>query len=528
MNIRISIGLALMVASPGTASAASTETGSTEPGCLSAYGDIWGERRSAIAKDEIDGGQIESRADFVRLASRAEPGVTIIKGGDFSGWDFSDMPLSGVCFEESKLAGAIFTNAKGSGAGFIKADLTDANMAGADMPGILFRNAGLKNVQSGGANFSKGHFDGGWFEGNVEGWNIDGSDMTGFTFDCGITVPDGCPVYQGGAPISAKDADFSGATLHGFGLSEVELTGAILDQTIIGPRQLPHLATADFRGDIILRGGGDDGRLTADEAQTLWTENDRWQMMQLHPSFDCAKAASTVEQLICADYGHALRSADRDIAFLYQQAKGRDPEAKASQMAWLKQRDLCAEAEYPSECLGESYSQRKSQLLGLLGETDWLAPGESALFIDDVLPLPAAFRQSALFGRIAPALVGASMTTILIERRNDGLYAINGRAVGANAHLCSIAASHLYFDKQSGWYIPVSEGPAIPIFRIFDGRLEIFANGKPDHEKYPESADFMSCGMRAYFPETIRINAGDEMIITEHVVPREAAKQALD
>jgi len=87
-----------------------------------------------------------------------------------------------------------------------------------------------------------------------------------------------------------------------------------------------------------------------------------------------------------------------------------------------------------------------------------------------------------------------------------------GSAVGANAHLCIIAASHLYFDKQSGWYIPVSEGPAIPIFRIFDDRLEIFANGRPDHEKYPEAADFMSCGMRASFAETIRVDVEDELI----------------
>jgi len=104
------------------------------------------------------------------------------------------------------------------------------------------------------------------------------------------------------------------------------------------------------------------------------------------------------------------------------------------------------------------------------------------------------------------------MTEILIERASDGLYAIKGSAVGANAHLCSLSASHLYFDKASGWYIPVSEGPAIPIFRIIDGRLEIFADGKPDYEKYPEAADFMSCGMRASFGETIRLDAGEEVI----------------
>ena len=104
------------------------------------------------------------------------------------------------------------------------------------------------------------------------------------------------------------------------------------------------------------------------------------------------------------------------------------------------------------------------------------------------------------------------MTEILVERGEDGLYAIKGSAVGANAHLCSLSAVHLYFDKASGWYIPVSEGPAVPIFRIFDGRLEIFANGKPDDEKYPGAGDFMSCGMRASFGETVRMDAGKDVI----------------
>jgi len=106
MKTRLSVSLALMMTLPGMTSAADTETGSAVSDCWSAYGDIWGERRSTISSREIDGDQIESLADFVRLTGRAEPGVTIIKGGDFSGWDFTDIPLSNICFEENKLAGA--------------------------------------------------------------------------------------------------------------------------------------------------------------------------------------------------------------------------------------------------------------------------------------------------------------------------------------------------------------------------------------------------------------------------------------
>jgi len=232
MNRRLSWQLAFMML--GLASAADAET--AEPGCRAAYGDIWGEERPGDAIREIDGTGIRSLSDLTAAIGKPAEGVTRIKGGDFSGWDFGDVPLSGVCFEESKLAGANFSQVKAPGAGFIKADLTGAHMA------------------------------------------------------------------------------------------------------------------------------------------------------------------------------------------------------------------------------------------------------------------------------------GASMTEILVERGKDGLYTIEGRAVGANAHLCSLSASHLYFDKASGWYIPVSEGPAIPIFRIFDDRLEIFASGKPVYGKYPEADEFMSCGMRASFPETFRINPGPDLI----------------
>ena len=446
------------------------------------------------------------------MTDRRLAGVTIVKGGDFSGWDFSTTSLSGICFEESKLTDANFADASAPGVGFIKTDLTGADMAGTRMPGILFRNAGLKNVTAMGADFSNGHFDGGWFEGSVEGWNVDGANMTGFTFDCGITVPDGCPVYQGGTAMSAKRTDFSDAKLHSFGLYDVELNGAILDQTIIGPGQLPYLAKAEFRGSLILRGGGSYVRLTVDEAQHLLAETAKQKALVAHPSFDCAKAASKVELEICGEYASDLRAADRDIATLYRRAKAIDAGVNASQRAWLKQRNLCAAAKYPSDCIRGSYSLRKGQLLGLLGENEWLAHGETALFIDDVLPLPAAFVRSELYAKIAPVLAGASMTEILIERANDGLYAIKGSAVGANAHLCSIYASHLYFDRKSGWYIPVSEGAAIPIFRILDDRLEIFADGRPDYEKYPEASDFMSCGMRASLGETIRVSASEQLI----------------
>ncbi|WP_164089062.1 pentapeptide repeat-containing protein [Sphingorhabdus sp. YGSMI21] len=504
--------LVLVMATLAGTTASQAESAAAGTSCASASGDIWGDGQPDIAREEVDGERIESLADFSYMTERRIADVTFIRGGRFSGWDFSGMSLPGICFEESDLSGANFAGALAPGAGFIKADLSGANMNGVHMSGVLFRNAGLKNVTAKGADFSDGHFDGGWFEGSVEGWDLDGADMSGFTFACGITVPDGCPVYQGGAKMTARGADFTDATLHSFGLHAVDLAGARIDGTIIGPRQLPYLAKSDFDGAVILRGGEYDASLTSEEAKQLLAGNVAEETAQTHPSFDCGKAASKVEREICGEYADDLRAADRAIADLYKRAKAKDAGVQNSQRAWLKQRNLCDAAEYPGDCIRESYSTRKGQLLGLLGEQDWLDRGEAALFVDDLLPLPAAMAGSDLFGKIAPVLIGASMTEILIERGDDGLYAIKGNAVGANAHLCSIYASHLYLDNSSGWYIPVSEGAANPVFRIFGNRLEIFAGGHPDYEKHPEAADIMSCGMRAGFGETIRANVSDALI----------------
>ncbi len=504
--------LVLMIGMLAGPAGARPESAPEQAGCMSVSGDIWGEGRPDKPPRMIDGKQIKSLTDFLRMTGDRTSNVTVVRGGAFAGWDFGGMSLPGICFEESDLSGANFAGALAAGAGFIKTDLSGANMDGVHMPGVLFRNAGLRAVSARGADFSHGHFDGGWFEGSVEGWNLDGANLTGFVFACGITVPDGCPVYQGGANTSAKGADFTDAILHSFGLHAVDLAGARIDRTIIGPRQLPNLAKSDFRGPVILRGGDRDVSLTSEEARRLLAAHIEQRAVESQPSFNCGKAASRVEKEICGDYASDLRADDRSMAVLYQRAKAANASVRTSQRAWLKQRNRCAMAEYPADCIRQSYSARKGELLGMLGEQNWLARGQAALFVDDVLPLPAAMAGSDLMARIAPVLVGASMTEILVERGDDGLYAIKGSAVGANAHLCSIYATHLYFDAQSGWYIPVSEGGAVPVFRIFDDRLEIFAAGKPDYEKYPVAADIMSCGMRASFTQTVRARAGEAMI----------------
>ncbi|QJB69394.1 pentapeptide repeat-containing protein [Parasphingorhabdus halotolerans] len=503
------VGAIFVLANPYPARAVILEPALT---CYSVFDDIWSDGNTDIEQREIDGSALKTPADFKRTNGQRRTGFSIIKGGDFSGWDFFGMPLERTCFVEVNLADTDFSKVDTTGIGFIKSDLTGANMRGAKLAGVLFRDAKLENVDARGADFSDGHFDGGWFEGNVAGWNLDGANMRGFTFACGITLPDGCPVYSGGAPISARGTDFTGATLHSFGLYNIITDGAKLDQTIVGPGQLPQLRTADIGGDLILRGGDSDVRITPVEVRTLLEEYASQEVIASNPSFDCSAARSKVEEEICGESAKDLRLLDRQIAVSYKRAKVADPKVTASQQAWLRARNQCNAEEYAADCIRESYALRKGQLLGQLGESDWLAAGEEALFVSDVLPLPHEFSKTPLFAKITPALVGASMTEILVSRREDGLYSIKGSSVGANAHTCTLGADILYLDKATGWYSIVTEGPAVPVFQIIDDRLTVFENGKADYAKYPEASNYASCGARASFPETMRINIDEQTL----------------
>lgn len=494
--------------------AASANAGQNQPllSCHAAMGDVWNEDKKDIPIRKIDGNAIKDIAAFRRATGTRELGLKLVNGGNFSGWDFSDTPLDHVCFSETDLKGANLQGVKGSGAAFIKTDLTDANMQGAVLPRILFRNAKLTKVKAQDADFRGGHFDGGWFEGNVGGWNLDGANMQDFVFSCGITLDDGCPVYQGDDPVSARGADFTGATLHSFGLFDFAADGAIIKDTVIGPGQLPDLKKAEFQGDVILRGGQADVRVSASEARKILAAYEKRRTVDASPSFECAKATTKVEREICGEYASDLRAADRDLAWLFKQALARDPGVKRSQRSWIRQRDTCSSNKYPTDCLRNAYSQRKGELIGMLGERDWLKRGEKALFVDEALRLPADFRGSDLYRKIEPALAGASWTDIVVMRGEDGVYSIRGSSVGANAHMCSLSASNLYLDKKSGWYIPVSEGPAIPIFRYWNGNLEIFESGRPDYDDFPDASDYMGCGMRASFSQTIRMNVDAKQV----------------
>lgn len=75
------------------------------------------------------------------------------------------------------------------------------------------------------------------------------------------------------------------------------------------------------------------------------------------PSFDCAKAGSTAEKLVCDDA--ELAALDRQLAARYAQARDVDP---AVQRGWVKGRDECWKADDLRLCVLEAYRTRLVEL----------------------------------------------------------------------------------------------------------------------------------------------------------------------
>lgn len=83
------------------------------------------------------------------------------------------------------------------------------------------------------------------------------------------------------------------------------------------------------------------------------------------PSFDCAKASSEVEKLICGD--PELAQLDRSLSDLYHRVledtpAGEQKRLKTEQRGWVKGRDDCWKAEDLRDCVAREYRARIDEL----------------------------------------------------------------------------------------------------------------------------------------------------------------------
>lgn len=474
--------------------------------CETMLGDLWGETEPQAGTATVDGTTLRSPAELAKAVGKG----AIVQGGKFAGWDFRRLSLTNACFVEADLQRSQWDDARAPGIGFIKSNLTGASLAGIKAPGILLRDANLSDVQATKADFSGGKLEGGWFEGSIDGLNLDGANLSRFDFSCGITLSDGCPLYGSDKLMSARGANLTRAKLssfHRYGLRDIALEDAMLDRTEISPAQLASLKGLVISHPLVLVGGDNRLELTAAEAQSLTDDIAMADPAVRDPSFDCSKATSVAERTICLPDNRDLADADRLLARTFAEARKANPGIVAEQRQWLKQRDGCMSEEFPSDCLRNAYAKRQGQLLGALGEGNWLKPGEAALFIDDELPVSEAMRRSQLFARLAPLLAQASMGYAYVERQVDGRYDANGESIGANAHTCTLGASGLNLDPLTGWYsVRDSESNRqVRVVQIDGDWLRVFADGHPYGEDAEGSADYASCGARAAFGPMRRI-----------------------
>jgi uncharacterized protein len=79
-------------------------------------------------------------------------------------------------------------------------------------------------------------------------------------------------------------------------------------------------------------------------------------------SFDCAKASSRMEKLICSNAD--LSKLDEKLAEAYKAAYSKDKKIKANQINWLKETSKCGD----ESCLTDAYRQRIAAL-NVIGST---------------------------------------------------------------------------------------------------------------------------------------------------------------
>lgn len=462
---------------------------------------------------EIDGATLKNPAAFRKMLVESKGKLPMIKGGDFSGWNFSSLSDAFIplCFNGTNLKSTRWDQARFDGIGFIESDLEQASFRNASLQSILLREPHLKSVNMVGANLSDGWFDGGW-DGSIEGWVADRASFRNFTISCGITLGDGCPMERN--DVRFVGADFSGANVSTYPLwGQGDYSDALFEGTRFGPNQLLDLKNVQFSGVNHLVGGGEEADLDVTEVTALLEDALAANEMQDRASFDCAKAATPTEKAICGDYAQDIRQLDRQLANLYAMIRPKNPAIATSQKAWLAKRNTCTDR----ECLYPLYSDRVDELMVMMGEPEVIAKGTSALFVNEAVILSDSFRQTELFRKITPVLVGAASAEAVVSRENDGSYSIAGEAVGANAHLCSAGGDNLRFDPKNGWFSGRGQGPSkrrVAVFRALDDRIEFPGNGHPDEEQFPGSSDYVSCGARAVLPQ-LRLIGVDPMVIEQ-------------
>jgi uncharacterized protein YjbI with pentapeptide repeats len=492
--------------------------------CLEATDALAGSSPYHWLPGRIDGERLAGPDALATLRRIRGNAVITVVGGTWRDADFRGRNFRNICFVDTDLSGSDWRGVDARGIGFIDSDLTGARMQGARMRRILLNRTKLENVRASAADWSRGRFIGHW-NGPMSDLDLSRANLRQFEFRCGILEYEACFSSQ----VSMRSADLSGARLDSL-WERPDLAGARIDGTAVGFRQLQGLTAAELRGPVLLRGGDATVSLKPSEL-TIVARAIRPEVATApgeSPSFDCARARTRVEQMICARDAHSLQADDRDLAILYRRARAADPRIVAAQRIWLAERDRCPDA----ACVEQAYIRRHGRLLGGLGRPRWFRPGIRAMFVAEPVVFANGFRRTSLYRRLVPAIVGAAASKVAIRVNPDGTIRAYGEAIGGNAHMCGLSGESLRFDRATGWFSgpwsptyggpPDRNAPPMRVLRLEGERAEVFRNGQQVWDEDPVESrhnDYVLCGARAGFQDMIRVPtqpAAVDRMLAEH------------
>lgn len=447
----------------------------------------------------------------------------VVRGGSFSNADMRKVAplLANACLAETELAGTNWEGTEVPNLRLVHIAFTGAKAARVRWSGLSTQGVDLQGSDFTGADLSGMRFVSGWQGADFGDVSFRAANLTDASFACGITIDVWC--INGGPGFAG--ADLTRADLSSIGVWGDEVAGARIDGTIIPPSSLGALAAARIEGPVRL---GNDVTspydyleeepsppaptpipvivtLTPDEARILIAATRSLAEVDDRASFDCAKAATLTERIICVSDETNLRSLDRELAAMWAQVVAAGKGDLAQQRRWLASRAKCGQ---DRDCLSLLYQKRIDQLRASLGPRIALAPGESVTYHDDNLPLPDAMRTGELYARILPVLREASYQRVTLTGNADGSIAAEGDGIGANAHTCSLGVEAARFDPKTGWWSARAEGGKwVPLFRVEGRRIFFYYSGNigntPD-----EAMEFISCGARAGFGEGVDLTPG--------------------
>lgn len=413
--------------------------------------------------------------------------------------------LERTCFHSSTFEGSNWDGVSVTGLTFVRSNLSGAKMRGANLNAARFVGVNLSGADLSGASLRGGQWIGAFWESSLAGTRFTGAQLESFVFTCSIVMSESC---------GTEATRFTGANFRGADLSQLpvyggdDFRGAQFDLTVIDLRALAHLdKSVQFSGPVYVYKGADTDPVQREVAEFSPEDIAEIRRHIVSPetrdraSFACAKARSRVEKLVCGEWAHELREADRLLAKAYTEALARGITTAAEQQRWLAQRDRCED----TQCIETAYAARTDKLLGRLGPGDTMTPGSTRTFVEPALELAPAFRQTALYRRMAEPLRVSAFQSATLRMHGDGSISASGEAIGGNAHMCSFGVDRARFDPATGWYsAQAAGGQMVPLFRLVGDRL-VFRYSGNSGDTPDEAMDYLSCGARVGFSPMVAL-----------------------